>query len=326
MHIFKNIEIIDFCLFLTKSKTLVIPDVHIGYEEALNKQGILIPRTQFKEIMINIEKIMKEAISKFKSINKIIILGDLKHEFGSISETEWRQTLRFLDFLSKFCSNIILIKGNHDTILGPIARKRNLEIADNCLIDDIFLVHGDKIPSDIPKQAEIIIIGHEHPAISLKHGPRVEKYKCFLEGNWIMENGIIGKLKKYAFIGTDINFRMSNSVPICRKHTNISDKVSCVCDIERTKQFKYVNLVRSPYVDFNKKDTNIKVHHYKKQRTYNLIVMPSFNPLIEGTDILKEELLSPLLKDADIKNFEVFIVGDNVYKFGKLKEIVKHMK
>ncbi|MBS3121275.1 metallophosphoesterase [Candidatus Woesearchaeota archaeon] len=263
MQIFKNIEIIDLCLFLTKSKTLVIPDVHIGYEEALNKQGILIPRTQFKEIMINIEKIIKEVIFRFNSINQIIILGDLKHEFGRISETEWRQTLRFLDFLSKFCNNIILIKGNHDTILGPIAKKRNLEIVDNCLVDDILFVHGDKIPTEISKQTKTIIIGHEHPAISLKQGPRVEKYKCFLKGNWIMNKKIISKLEKYAF---------------------------------------------------------------KEQRIYNLIVMPSFNPLIEGTDILKEELLNPLLKQADIGKLDVFIVGDNVYNFGKIKEIVKHMK
>lgn len=245
MQLHKDIEIIGLCLFLTKSKTLIIPDVHIGYEEALNKQGILIPRTQFKDIMINIEKIIKEAITKFKRITQIIILGDLKHEFGRISETEWRQTLRFLDFLAKFCDRIILIKGNHDTILGPIAKKRNLEIVDNYLADDIFLVHGDKIPSEIPIPAKTIIIGHEHPAITLKQGPRVEKYKCFLKG---------------------------------------------------------------------------------KFRKYELIVMPSFNPLIEGTDILKENLLSPLLKEADINKLKVFIVGDNVYNFGRIKEIVKHLK
>lgn len=245
MQILKNIEIIGLCLFLTKSKTLIIPDVHIGYEEALNKQGILIPRTQFNDIMINIEKIIKEAITKFKGINKIIILGDLKHEFGRISETEWRQTLRFLDFLAKFCDKIILIKGNHDTILGPIARKRNLEIVDNYSVDDTFLVHGDKIPSEIPTPAKTIIIGHEHSAISLKQGPRVEKYKCFLKG---------------------------------------------------------------------------------KFRKYGLIVMPSFNPLIEGTDILKEELLSPLLKQTEVNNLEVFVVGDKVYNFGRIKEIVKHLR
>ena len=128
MKIQKDIEIIDVCLFLTKSKTLIIPDVHIGYEEALNKQGILIPRTQFQEIMKKIESIIKETINKFKEIKQIVIIGDLKHEFGKISETEWRQTLKFLDYLHKYCKNIVLLKGNHDKILGPIANKRNLQV------------------------------------------------------------------------------------------------------------------------------------------------------------------------------------------------------
>jgi len=242
MQISKNIEIIDLCLFLTKSKTLIIPDVHIGYEEALNKQGILIPRTQFVEIMKNIEKIIKQIKKKFKKVNKIVIMGDLKHEFGIISETEWRQTLRFLDFLIKHCKEITLIKGNHDKILGPIAKKRELNIEKHVIIDDIYLTHGHELPKQLSKTIKTIIIGHEHAAISLRDGPRVEKFKCFLKG--------------------------------------------------------------------------------KFQRK-NLIVMPSFNPIIEGTDVLKEALLSPFLKKANIKTFETFIIGDKVYNFGKIKEILK---
>ena len=48
--------------------------------------------------------------------------------------------------------------------------------------------------------------------------------------------------------------------------------------------------------------------------------MPSFNLVIEGTNILKEKLLSPFLKQ-DLKNFHVFIVEDKIYDFGKLKDI-----
>ena len=51
--------------------------------------------------------------------------------------------------------------------------------------------------------------------------------------------------------------------------------------------------------------------------------MPSFNPIIEGTDVLKEALLSPFLKKANIKTFETFIVGDKVYNFGKISRILK---
>ena len=43
-------------------------------------------------------------------VDKVIINGDLKHEFGTISETEWRNTLGIIDFLLKQCKNIVLFE------------------------------------------------------------------------------------------------------------------------------------------------------------------------------------------------------------------------
>ncbi|MDP7197453.1 MAG: metallophosphoesterase, partial [SAR202 cluster bacterium] len=130
MKILNNIEMIDLALYI--NKTLIVTDFHIGYEEALNKQGVLMPRFQFEEIIKRLEKIFLKL--KNKKIDQIIINGDLKHEFGSISDQEWRLTLRLLDFLGKHCKEIILIKGNHDNILGPIARKRNVKVLDHYII------------------------------------------------------------------------------------------------------------------------------------------------------------------------------------------------
>ena len=42
--------------------------------------------------------------------------------------------------------------------------------------------------------------------------------------------------------------------------------------------------------------------------------------MIEGTDILRDKILSPLLKQ-NLDNFEVFAVEDKIYKFGKLKNL-----
>ena len=53
-----------------------------------------------------------------------------------------------------------------------------------------------------------------------------------------------------------------------------------------------------------------------------LIVMPSFNFLIEGSDVTKEERLSPFLKES-IDDFEVYAVEDKIYYFGKIKNIAK---
>jgi len=51
-----------------------------------------------------------------------------------------------------------------------------------------------------------------------------------------------------------------------------------------------------------------------------LVVMPSFNLVTEGTDVLKEELLSPFLAQ-DLSKFEVFVISDKVYYFGRLENL-----
>ena len=51
----------------------------------------------------------------------------------------------------------------------------------------------------------------------------------------------------------------------------------------------------------------------------DLIVLPSFNTLTIGTDVLRGKLLSPFLQGNIIK-FKAYVVEMNrVYDFGKLK-------
>ena len=144
MDLTKSIAISDLALVLKKENILIIADSHIGYEEALNKQGILIPRLQFKETMKRLENIIGT-----RTFSKIIINGDIKHEFGVISDQEWRHTLRLLDYLKKHCDEVILIKGNHDTILGPIARKRDVTVKEYESIGKTLIIHGDNLDKNV---------------------------------------------------------------------------------------------------------------------------------------------------------------------------------
>jgi putative SbcD/Mre11-related phosphoesterase len=234
MEIFPGIEIIDIALYIKKHSALIISDTQIGYEEALNKQGILIPRIHHEEIIDKLKPVMQKIRPRL-----VIINGDIKHEFSTISETEWTNTLKLVDFISSK-SELILIRGNHDTILGPIAKKRRIIIKDYYVLNDIYICHGHILAKDKDfTSARTIIIGHEHPAVGLRDRGRLELYKCFLKGK------------------------------------------------------------------------------YKDKR---LIVLPSFNLLTEGTDILKERLLSPYLQQ-DISDFEVFVAGDTPLYFGKIRMI-----
>ncbi len=117
---------LEECVLIDK-KILVFTDFHIGYEEHIAERGAL-PDLQFKEIIERLNRIFTLLKRDNVKIKKIVILGDLKHEFGGISDKEWRETIGLLDYLDKKIvgdrnkrGRIILIKGNHDNILGPNA-------------------------------------------------------------------------------------------------------------------------------------------------------------------------------------------------------------
>ena len=226
MKILKDIEIID--LALKYKDILIIGDLHFGFEESLVKKGILLPYSQLKQTLERLDKIVKKAKPK-----KIILNGDIKDEFGTISDQEWRDTLKFIDHLQEK-TELIFIKGNHDTILEPLAKKRNIQVKERFDIDDVTILHGDNLLKNLKKT---IIMSHEHPAISFRERPD-EKFKCFLVG---------------------------------------------------------------------------------KYKTHNLIILPSFNLLVPGSGITREEFHSPYIKNAE--NFNVFVVQDKIYDFGKVKNL-----
>jgi len=240
MELLKGIFAEDLFLYIQDHKTFIISDIHIGYEESLNRQGILIPRNNYNDLILRLERSL-EHIKKKDIIETIIINGDLIHEFGKISKKEKELVNRFINFLSNY-ANLIIIKGNHDNSLKYIVDK-DIEIIDKVLLGKTLIIHGDKLaPKESLRKIDTIIIGHEHPAISIQSGSRIEKFKCFLKG---------------------------------------------------------------------------------KYERKNLIVMPSCNLFIEGTDVLREKLLSPFLKNLKIRDFEAYIIEDKLYDFGKIKNLIQ---
>ncbi len=181
-EIFPGIEIHGLTLYLRNVKTLVFADLHLGYEEELMSFGYLVPRFQYKMILRYLEKILSGV-----DVGKVVIDGDLKHEFGRISGQEWREVRDFLDFLGGRVDEIILVRGNHDNIIGPIATRKRVRVVSGCFIEEegIYITHGHEIPEDKNLgRAKTILIAHDHPAISLGEGLRVERIKCFLKGKW----------------------------------------------------------------------------------------------------------------------------------------------
>jgi len=241
IEIIKGIEIKGKALWLAREKILAIADLHIGYEQALNEQGILAPRAMFKEI----EKEIKGLLKLKPKI--IVINGDLKHEFGRISRQEWKDVSNILDFLKKHAEKIILIKGNHDTILESITNKNQVSsvpiiLKDFYIKDNICFMHGHKMLTEcLDKKIKTIVLGHRHPALVLRDKAKSESYKCFLIGRW---------------------------------------------------------------------------------KNKNIIIMPSFFPLVEGSDI-SADFENKIAFNFNLKEFKAYAIADKVYDFGKLKSLRK---
>jgi uncharacterized protein len=180
-----GIEAVGLTLFIKSEKTLIFSDLHLGFEEELNALGFMLPKFQFKETVKYLAKVFSRL--KGKEIKRIIINGDLKHEFGDISRQEWREVTGIIDFLKKRCQELILVRGNHDSILAPIAKARGVDLVDHFYLKKlgIYIAHGHKIDKNKDlAAAKIIIIGHGHPALALTDSVRTEKIKCFLVGKW----------------------------------------------------------------------------------------------------------------------------------------------
>ena len=176
----KEYKLIGKAVYLVKWKILVVADLHLGYEESIMERGIFLPREQFSIIKKELERILK----KIGRVNEIVILGDLKHNFSGVLGQEWKEGLELIEFLAEKCGKIVLVRGNHDTIL-PSGMKNKIEMRNFYVKGENVFVHGDKYFAEVlDRKIKKIFLGHKHPAITLRKGVKSEKYKCFLVGRW----------------------------------------------------------------------------------------------------------------------------------------------
>jgi len=174
--VFKNLEYIKDAIYYSKENIIIIADLHIGIGGNYNKFQYNIMIEESKRLIKKIQNIKKK-------INKIIILGDIKHSF-SFNKSENFELNNFFEMLNLLSKEIIIIKGNHD----KIKEFKGVTFLDEYILNDenkkILLIHGDKKIENI-KNYDLIIMGHEHPKINIldKNSMRVESYKCFLRGN-----------------------------------------------------------------------------------------------------------------------------------------------
>ncbi|MFB6193033.1 MAG: metallophosphoesterase [Candidatus Nanohaloarchaea archaeon] len=207
--------------------SLIISDIHLGLESSMTSRGSYVPRFQLEEIKEDIREMKDETCAE-----RILVNGDLKNEFTT-SYSEKKEISDLLEFLKEEFEDVILVKGNHDTMIEETVEEQGLRLLDSYREDGVLFAHGHE---EIEEEFETVVIGHEHPALALEDeiGTR-EKVNCFLYGETEKGKSIV-VLPAFSKIsnGTNVNEVPSRELlsPVLRNRIDKSTLKAVAVDRE----------------------------------------------------------------------------------------------
>ncbi|MFN4132959.1 MAG: metallophosphoesterase [Candidatus Hadarchaeales archaeon] len=143
-------------------RVLVVTDLHIGIEWELSQQGVSLP-SQLPKLKKRLLNLIKGERAK-----RLIFLGDIKHNIPVSSWQEWGEIPRLLEELSGVVE-VEIIPGNHDgDIKGMVPKDVVLHDVRGVTLGEVGLVHGHAWPKPELFQTEVLVTGHDHPAVEFR--------------------------------------------------------------------------------------------------------------------------------------------------------------
>jgi putative SbcD/Mre11-related phosphoesterase len=211
-------------------KSLVITDLHLGFENALSFNNVFLGKNK---TVTEITKEIELIINKTKP-DSLILLGDVKSGINFITKTEWETVPVFFENITKLI-DITLVPGNHDANIEKlIPNEITLAGSKGIIIDDILLTHGHTMPSENFSQINTIVMGHIHPVFfqeeSLINGERVwvsikcKKQEIFPSKSGELELIILPSFNRY-FYTTQKKFYKKSISPIIEKMNVMQAKI-----------------------------------------------------------------------------------------------------
>ncbi len=210
-----------------QNKSLVVTDLHIGFESKLALNNIFLGKnTSINETISDLETIIDSV-----KPNSLILLGDIKSSIKSISKNEWEEIPLFFEKIKNKVETI-LIPGNHDANIGKLVPNEITLISSTGLvIENILFTHGHTLPSENFSHVDKIIMGHVHPVFfqeeSVLNGQRVwvsiraDKQMLFPSTKGDLEIIVVPSFNKYFYATHKKHYKKSIS-PILEKIKKIS--------------------------------------------------------------------------------------------------------
>ncbi|WEL19857.1 metallophosphoesterase [Candidatus Nanohalococcus occultus] len=223
---FKTVDSLP-ALYHPELDILAVSDLHLGLEKAVSYDGNYVPKFQLEEIKEDIRTLKEQT-----DASRILLNGDLKHEFSHTRFSEKEEIEEFFKFLQRVFQEIIVIEGNHDTYLEDIIPEENL--FESFLEDGVLFTHGHRSIED--KEFETLVIGHEHPALKLEDEIGItEKFDCLLYGQ-MEDNRNIIVLPAFSKMagGSGVNKMPSSELlsPVLRDKTDVRTLKAIAIDKE----------------------------------------------------------------------------------------------
>jgi len=161
-------------------KTLIIADLHIGIEHVLRKAGFNIP-SQSRKMM---ERII--MLCRKHNVNRIVIVGDIKHNIPNVSYQEFDEIPRFFEALLNL-GDVDVIPGNHDGGIKKILPENvKIHSSKGFTLSNIGFFHGHTWPDENIMKCEYVVMGHNHPVIVFKDRLGYSFSKaCWLRGKML---------------------------------------------------------------------------------------------------------------------------------------------
>lgn len=157
-------------LFHQQHQWLAVADLHFGFELSQRAAGSLFPLWGMQTIQARLEELLSDYNPAF-----LVLIGDLVHDRTAINPL----SALVRDLARR--TEVILIAGNHDRRLAPAINVQPLWRRDGFCFH-----HGH---CDVETANEIQIIGHHHPAQTVRDGAGLRlKLPAFVQQDqcWIM--------------------------------------------------------------------------------------------------------------------------------------------
>jgi putative SbcD/Mre11-related phosphoesterase len=167
--------------WLSDFQTLAIADLHLGYAWAHRHAGQLLPLTVPDDILPRALELVENYGAR-----RLVILGDIVHRAVALPAIKDELCAFFGELADRV--ELVFLGGNHDRGLNALLRECRLPIQTGAELPlgRFLLAHGDTTSVD-RAGAELLIMGHEHPAISLSdEAAGSAKCPCFLVSDSVL--------------------------------------------------------------------------------------------------------------------------------------------